>query len=211
MLMKKKLIIVVCSILFCIILLVSVVLIESLKTIEIRDINLTYNRDNYLKTKSYKGELLVFPRTIDNIAAINDYYYIDYQSCGSSIIVLDVAYDEIGFDNEINRLEHLVVRNWLYSEEKPRDYGKYKKLLYSDDNVLFHIPTYIANYNCSGKYEYVCIDHDSRRCIYVFMEYMPYEKITLDKEYIPLNYDNDTYCYTIYPRFPDVSFNDWYK
>ena len=217
MFMKKKLIIVVCSILFCIILLVSVVLIESLKTIEIRDINLTYNRDNYLKTKSYKGELLVFPRTIDNIAAINDYYYIDYQSRGSSVIVLDATYDEIGFDNEMNRLEHLVVRNWLYSEEKPSDYGKYKKLLYCEDNALFHLPTFVAVYNDSCEYEYVCVDYDNKRCIYVFIDSLSFEKIILDEKYIPINYQinisregNDGNRYNVYPRYPDVKYDEWY-
>jgi len=208
---KKKIIIICCFLLFFLISLISILVINTFKTIEIRDVNLTYNRDNYLKTKSYKSKLLIFPRTIDNVATINDYYYIDYQASGCSIIVLDATYDENGFSNEINRLENLIVRNWLYSEKEPSDYGQYKKLLYSNDNVLFSLPTYIAEYNCSGRFEYVCIDYNNRRCVYAFMEYMPIEKIDLDETYIPFNYGNNVYCYTIYPKFPDVTYNDWYK
>lgn len=192
----------------------------SFRTVEIRDINKTYNEDNYLKTastSSFKSHFISFPRYLDNIDTINDYYYIDEQIHGNSIVVLDASYDEVGFKNEIERLDNLMVRNWMYEENN--DYGQYKKLLFCDDGILFDMPTYVAEYFNQMKYEYVCIDFENMRCVYVFFEgYNSSDKIPLNNKYQPKNIntnkyydDNDGYRYTIYPLFPDVSFDEWYK
>ena len=111
----------------------------------------------------------------------------------------------------------MIVKNWLYDEEN--DYDEYKKLLYCDDHILFKYPTYVAVYNLSGRYEYVCLDYDNKRIIYVFIDNLSYDKIPLKEKYIPINYQlniyssdsKDGYRYTVYPLYQDVRFDEWYK
>ena len=212
---KKTLIIVFTSImgtLFVVIFVFAVLFcIFAFRTTERRDI------DDYLKTDGKISNFIVFPRYTDNIQIINDYYYIDYNLKDGCIVVLDATYDEVAFDNEIERIKNIMCRNWLYSDQNPSDYGKYKKLLYCEDNVLFHLPTFVAVYNDSCEYEYVCVDYDNKRCIYVFIDSLSFEKIILDEKYIPINYQinisregNDGNRYNVYPRYPDVKYDEWY-
>lgn len=213
--MKKIMVIFLGVILVIIIVVLLLVFIFAYRRIEVRNISKTLN-NRYLETNGIKSKFLSFPRNLDNIDKINDYYYIDFQLRDGSILVLDATYDSIAFDYEINRLNSLIVKNWLYDEKN--DYTEYKKLLYSDDFVLFKYPTYVAEY-ISGKYEYVCIDYENKRIMYVFIDNLSYDKIPLEEKFIPINYNlniygsdnNDGYRYTIYPLYQDVRFDEWYK
>ena len=167
--------------------------------LEVRSTDVDYLESKYLKTSGFYSNFLSFPRSLDNVKAINDYYYIDYQLNGGCIVVLDVTYDETSFDNEIARLDNQIVRNHNSAEGY-----FYKKLKYVDDGVLFNCPVYVATYRYY-EYEYVCVDYESMRCIYVYMKYLSYDKIPLDQKYVPNNYQNDysnkdssEYEYTIY-------------
>lgn len=97
-------------------------------------------------------------------------------------MVLDVMYDKTGFDNEIARLDNQIVRN-----HNGADRCFYKKLKYLDDGVLYNCPVYVAIYRYD-EYEYVCVDYETMRCIYVYMKYLSYDKIPLDEKYIPIDY-----------------------
>ena len=199
---KKKLIV------FAVIVLSGMLIASIIPTIllcagvklEVRSTDVDYLESKYLKTIGFYSNFLSFPRSLDNVKAINDYYYIDYQLNGGCIVVLDVTYDETSFENEIARLDIQLIKN----EKKSGGYD-YKKFKYYDDGVLFDYPVYIASYDYFNEYEYVCIDYENMRCVYVFMRYMSYDKIPLDKKYVPINYQNDysnkdssEYEYTIY-------------
>ena len=199
---KKKLII------FAILVLVGMLSVAVIPTIficaglklEVKSTDVDNLGNKYLKTNGFYSDFLAFPRSLDNVKTINDYYYIDYQLKDGCIVVLDVMYDKTGFDSEIARLDNKIIRNYNSS-----DGYFYKKLKYLDDGVLFACPVYVATYNFY-EYEYVCVDYETMRCVYVYMKYLSYDKIPLDEEYLPINYqinksyeENDGYKYTIYP------------
>ncbi|MCR5457545.1 MAG: hypothetical protein K6F14_05675 [Clostridiales bacterium] len=199
---KKKLVI------FATLVLVGMIIAAVIPTIivcaglklEVRSTDIDYLEGKYLKTNGFYSDFIVFPRSLDNVKTINDYYYIDYQLKDGCIVVLDVMYDKTGFDNEIARLDNQIVRNHNGAEGY-----FYKKLKYVDDGVLFNCPVYVATYRYY-EYEYVCVDYESMRCIYVYMKYLSYDKIPLDEKYIPIDYqinesrkEEGGYKYTVYP------------
>lgn len=161
--------------------------------------------------------LYLFPRYLDNTKVINEYHYIDYQIKGGKEIVLDVTYEDFIFEDEINRLSNFKLRNLYY--QSTNYYPEYKSLKYDDAGLLFNIPTYIARYNYAGEYEYACIDRENNRIIYVFLDNVLYDKIELDKLFIPMHYegnynglnDQDGYRYSVYSLYPDIKEEEWYE
>ena len=56
------------------------------------------------------------------------------------------------------------------------------------DSVHFCLPAYVALLGHSGASEYILIDQEKLKMIYVCIEVVPYEKIVFDKSYLPNGY-----------------------
>ena len=54
------------------------------------------------------------------------------------------------------------------------------------DKENFHYPAYVTINGCDFKYEYVLMDEESNRLIYVHMWHQYMRDICFDKEYLPL-------------------------
>ncbi|MCK9470374.1 MAG: hypothetical protein M0Q88_01315 [Bacilli bacterium] len=159
------------------------------------------------------ADIRVFPENLDNIQTINSYYYsANFPSWGRTSweVVLDVKYNEEDFYMELERLENYEDQN-----------SSKRKLKLDKDCVLFNYPTYIVEYD--GRYDYgqvynyISIDEDNLRIIYIYIN-CPSRKnqkrhqyeIKLSSIYLPKNfYKNqdsttlDGYYYSIYTTLED--------
>jgi len=206
--MARILIVIVClcivAILFSVALwLSSEILISNLKSYNDFRVNGEYI--DYLNTVSAKGKYYSFPRTMVNAKTVND-YYISSKNGDDFSAFFDVSYDDEGFENEIARLNNLTIR----SVSQESDAIQYKKMMYIDDGLLFQFPTYIALYD-ESKFEYVCIDYDNNRCVYVYIGNLFINELKLDKKYLPINYktietnpDITEFKYSIYSKWQGV-------
>lgn len=138
---------------------------------------------DYLDTVSAKSQYLSFPRTTINVKTMNN-YYISSKTGDDFSVFFDVTYDDKGFENEISRLNGITIRS-----VSQNDVVQYKKMIYIDDESLFQYPTYVALYDGS-KVEYVCIDSENNRCVYVFIGNVQNNELEINEEFLPIHYQN---------------------
>ena len=145
------------------------------------------------------SKLMIFPENFDKISKVNKYYHYWYSVpfANEVEIYFDVCYDETEFYEEIERIENLTYR--IEDSHTP-------KTVIKDDKSLFHYSTYIAVFNVGSYYEYVCIDEENYRMIYVALDGISLEKNSIDEIYLPKNYeniissenDNQSFSYNMY-------------
>lgn len=139
--------------------------------------------DNYKKETS---ELIsIFPLSIDddyNVFFEKHYEYINceegllwgpyYDDVNITELYLYCNYDEISFNNEIDRLKTL----------------KYKKnkIIYSKN--LFKYPSYVSIYNRNHKFEYALIDESNLSIYYIYLSSVSKNNIVFDEDLLPKKY-----------------------
>lgn len=184
----RTLIVIVClslmAIIVCsIILLYPVIVTNNLKSFNTIRMDGEYRE--YLNTVSSNGKYCSFPRTTINVRTINE-YIVSANKGDIFSALLDVTYDEKGLENEIARLNNLMVKSVSRGEEAGT---QYKKLAYINDGSLFQYPTYVALYD-ESKVEYVCVDYSNNRCVYVYIGDLSKNELNIDKVFLPINHNN---------------------
>ena len=135
--------------------------------------------DKYSKLKSDESpELMVFPESLENVLAVNEYHHIDMQLAGGVEIFLDVTYGEHEYYREIERLAKI---NYTFD-----DYPT--KYIQIDNCQLFNQITYISVFNSIARYEYACVDDANYRIVYVSIDGMSHDDVSFPKEYLPRDY-----------------------
>ena len=119
-------------------------------------------------------ETKLFPKTIDNLD-VQKYEFIHktYSLFGTGWqIVLDIRYDNDSFSEEVERIKSLCKNSPIYGISEHFENQAYA--------------TVWKNYNC---YEYAIVDEKNSQIAYVYLQLVPPEKITIEKKYIPKDYD----------------------
>lgn len=149
----------------------------------------------------------IFPKKED-IQQVNRYSYIDYEpiisfekdSPSYVEIILDVTYDQIGFNKELDRFKNYDNLSFLGIHHIPR---KYKVDL---NKELFNYETYVAKYNpCENRYTYACVDYDNLKIIYIYIWSITLKDVSFDHSLLPKNLEanlkeetRDPYFYVMY-------------
>lgn len=156
---------------------------------------------------------VIFPENLNNIKKVNKFIF-GSMFFDQDLLFLESVYNEREFLIEEERLKNVIHENRFYSKPSDSDYGKYKKLQYCGDGFLFDYPTYVADYQVSKfTYEYASLDKENLTIAYVKIDMYETDKFEfLDdlKKWMPKYWLNDQYKYTVYSRYPDYTFEDWY-
>ena|GEM_PF-5763951 len=165
--------------------------------LQVTDIN------KYLQTDGVKSLYYVFPAEITPAMQVNEYHYYDYRLKDGCEIILDATYNKDDFENEIKRIESIKCTTSTYHVEK-----SVKK----DNGILFSYETYISKYDDYGKYEYAVVDYNNFRIIYVFLDCITKERVSVPPEYLPRIYNTNLErehdpTYDLYSDHHDI----WYE
>lgn len=161
---------------------------------------------NYLNIDAscYYPQPLVFPDISKNKGKIQDYWSWEYDHIVAYAyeIVLKIKYEESDFLEEIDRLSSL----------KCGKGDNAKPIMKDKDCILFEYYTYVAIYKekCDDL-EYASIDFKNNEIIYVRIESLSFEELTLDINYLPKAYTTGTfldYHYDMYSYCTDKWFNE---
>lgn len=134
-------------------------------------INLRDNTDAH----SY---LSIFPNEIIN-NNVEEFIYLSEDGLfdGDYLFYLVVSYDKDSYYNEINRISNITI-NYKNLE---------KKILFSKDG--FSYPAYISIFDNNGSFEYALVDEENYRIVYIFNQFFMWDKIEINKNYEPIDYD----------------------
>lgn len=158
--------------------------------------------NKYLKTKGYKSDFIVFPKTLNNMDNVIDYHYYDYHLRDGCEIILKIKYDSATFDEELLRLESI-----QYTRKID---GKTKKIVKDDEKCLFNYFTYVSIYDTDKDvYEYACIDFEKFEITYIYLGYLSLDYVMINYDFLPKKYLEDNqflneYNFDIYSDTIDI-------
>lgn len=123
----------------------------------------TYKRELVNNTDVH-SKLVIFPDKIDEKNVI-DFQYLKEDGLfdGAYLFYLAIDYDKDLFLKEANRIKEL---HTIY-----------------DDTVL-SFPTYLTILDGYGTYEYVILDEEDDKIIYIFNQLLDWSKTKIEKDYI---------------------------
>ena len=184
-------------------------------------LNATLNRD-IAYYQEYRKDKVVFPAEISATMTVNDYFFLDasekYIGENSCNLYLDVTYSNEEYENEVKRLnDYKVVRviesSMANGEIAPILTEVTGYLLFDEHCEYFNFPTYIADYDHEGHYEYAMLTGENR-IVYVYISLMRDEDLRMSKYYRPIHYEKDTFeseqnvCYSVYDAQEIYNFYD---
>lgn len=143
-----------------------------------------YDISNYnvlldkLKNKSdVHSKLLIFPTINDNIT---DFKYEEQDGLfdGSYYLYIVATYNIEGYNKEIDRISNIS---------------------FNDRKIIKNNNMYVSIYDRMGTYEYVILDENNNKIIYIFNQLFDFKETDIKEEYI-LNYikGNLKYGYNMY-------------
>ncbi len=163
--------------------------------------------DKYLQVGVENSKLLIFPDLTNSKGIVEDCYsytqdqLVDY----SYEIFLKVKYEESDFQQEKERIKNLVYISEFLGIEKGVEVD--------EDCVLFNYPTYVATYWSDIHFEYVSFDFENSEIIYVYIEAVGFEDLTIPHKYLPkeltMGFEND-YCHDMYAFCGEKWFGEEY-
>ena len=145
-----------------------------------------YNSIWSLPERSVNETSLLFPDEVSEEQCITfTCIHITYQLVGTGWqISLQLKYDDLDFENEINRLRSLSVKSPVkgYSE-------------YFDDLAFAFV------WNWNGCFEYAVVDEKEKAICYIYLQLINKSSLTIDERCIPKGYEmqlTDVKAYSIY-------------
>ncbi len=133
------------------------------------------------------SDLYIFPKKIyDNTQKVKYYYLFSDTFLDTTYqIYLDCVYEDNEFELEKNRIKSL----------------NYEKNKISFDEQNFSLPAYVARlgYDCTS--EYVLIDEQENRIIYIYLQFAKKEDIGFDLSLLPNNYKSYGECNASYSLY----------
>lgn len=164
--------------------------------------------DKYLITDGFISHFAIFPKQNEFTGDVVEYHYYDYQMLDGDEIYLEMRYDNAAFEQELERLSEVV----YYSTKQ-----KYENAIKVDNSVLFNYYTFVSIYSFRGRYEYASVDFEEHTIVYIMLDEMSFDRISIDKKYLPKNYyitdlnylddNNDPYCFDMYEK----EVESWYE
>ena len=134
-----------------------------------------------------KSDLYIFPKKVQNVKEEAKYYYSFSDTFLDTTyqIYLDCVYENDEFEKEKNRIESLMYES--------------QKIVFDNENFI--LPAFVARLGNDCTSEYVLIDEQSKRIIYIYLQFAKKDDIGFDETFLPDGYRSYGECNANYSLY----------
>lgn len=179
--------------------LIAIVLVGGYAVFVLNDNDQTSDIQDYgqWNLSDIKGKLDIFPKSMEEETQTE--YFYSYKSGildGTYQIYLKRQLSSLQYEHEIERLQGITD---TYE-------GQVHAITFDKNNYMY--PAYVSIYNFDSTYAYALCDEENYIIYYIYLQFIPQNKIQFDNELLPKGYLTDENKYNMYAY--KIENDGWY-